>query len=494
LEMSGFRMKAIVGVVSKKRGGAVHTAVEMLNAVRMEGDCLYGLGTSTTTAIARHLKDIDKCEIRSSAAVGHVLVRVLPTDRPQPIKTANATITFDGRIYSAEDREPDISVVERYMGEQPESGAAKFIAQCDGDYTFAVAVGDHVIAGRDPVGVRPLYYGENEQISAVSSERRALQIVGVSDIRSFPPGNVAILGQSGSKFVQLKTLQESRCSVKRWNWESAMRLLERLLTRSVEQRLRGLSRVAVAFSGGLDSSTIAFLAKKQGVSVDLVHASLENQDETEHAEAVADQLGLPIHVYCYGEGNVDETIVKVMRAAEKCDPLSVSIGIPVYWAAERAAALGLSIMLAGQGADELFGGYERYQRLHCRSGRDRAEQEMRKDVLNLHETNLERDLKICNSQNVELRLPFADYRTVKIALAMPLELKLDCEGNSLRKLILRKTAERIGVPKSAVWRPKKAMQYATGVSRLLTRRAKKEGTSLSEYLRKRYSQIDFGDG
>jgi asparagine synthase (glutamine-hydrolysing) len=100
----------------------------------------------------------------------------------------------------------------------------------------------------------------------------------------------------------------------------------------------------------------------------------------------------------------------------------------------------------------------------------------------MHETNFERDFKICNFHNVELRLPFANFQIARFAVNLPVTLKLVLPDDGLRKLVLRRVAENLGLPKFIVERPKKAIQYATGVNKVLKKLANKEGLSLREYL------------
>jgi asparagine synthase (glutamine-hydrolysing) len=139
-------------------------------------------------------------------------------------------------------------------------------------------------------------------------------------------------------------------------------------------------------------------------------------------------------------------------------------------------------MLAGQGADELFGGYERYVNLYLLAGKDKAEEAIRKDMLRMHETNFERDFKVSNYNDIELRLPLASFPVASFALNLPLALKIEPNDKTLRKLILRKAAERLGLPQKIVCKPKKAVQYSTGVSEALKKIAKKNGLSVQAYV------------
>jgi asparagine synthase (glutamine-hydrolysing) len=109
---------------------------------------------------------------------------------------------------------------------------------------------------------------------------------------------------------------------------------------------------------------------------------------------------------------------------------------------------------------------------------------MQKDVTRLHETNLERDAKICASCGIELRLPFLTREIAELASKMPLELKMELNANTLRKLVLRQVAEKLGLPKSVTNKPKKAIQYTTGTDKALRKLAKTKQLTVREYLQK----------
>ncbi|MGC9346233.1 MAG: asparagine synthase C-terminal domain-containing protein [Candidatus Bathyarchaeales archaeon] len=108
------------------------------------------------------------------------------------------------------------------------------------------------------------------------------------------------------------------------------------------------------------------------------------------------------------------------------------------------------------------------------------------DVARMYKTNFERDSKICSFHNVELRLPFATYRLAKFAVSLPLQLKIESPNDTLRKIVLRRMAENLGLPQSIVNKPKRAIQYATGANKAIKKLAKQKGLSMKEYLQKTF--------
>jgi len=472
-------MGSIIAVVSKIGENVTETAIAMLKTLERKSET-FGIASPATVRIEKSINALRK-QADSSIAIGHAFSRILNSDKPQPRKLENAALVIEGRVYH-----PAEKTFDKEIQLHPEVFAKTLIQKSEGDFTFVIAEAERIIAGRDTMGIRPFYYGENADLAALSSERKALWKVGIEKTHSFPPGHLTLANKHGFKFKLAKTLTASK--PRKVTMETAAKMLQKLLQQSLEERLLGLNEVAVAFSGGLDSSTIAFLTKKTPVNAQLIHVSLENQPETDHAKRVAEELKLPIHIYTYNQDDVEKVVKKVLWLIEEPDPLQTSIAIPLYWTTEETAKINLRVLLAGQGADELFGGYKRYVDDYLRYGKEKVQKEILNDMAEMHETNFERDFKICNYHNIELRLPLATYRIAKFATLLPLELKIERSEDTLRKLVLRRAAQNIGLPKSIVEKPKKAIQYTTGVAAALKKLAKNHGLSLNEYLQKTFQE------
>jgi asparagine synthase (glutamine-hydrolysing) len=395
----------------------------------------------------------------------------------------DVTVFFDGRIYSPNSDASGTEIIAKKLQQADHAMASEaFLKEVEGDFAFIIAEAELMIAGRDPVGVQPLYYGENQSIAAFASNRKALWKLGIDEVRSFPPGHVASARRDGFKFKPIKTLTYSE--PKQVTMKEAAKTLQKMLKESVCRRVSGVKDVAVAFSGGLDSSVVAFLAKKCQANVHLVHVSLEDQRETEEAKKAADALNLPLQVHLFREEDVEKVLPKVVELIEEPDPVKASIGVPFFWAAEKTAASGFKVLLAGQGADELFGGYRRYVNEYLLHGEEKVRKAMFDDVVGIHESDLERDMKICGFHDVELRVPFGSYQIAEFAMALPVEMKIEKRADTLRKLVLRKAAENMGLPTSITKKTKKAVQYSTGINKALKKIANKQKTKAAEYVKK----------
>ena len=287
-----------------------------------------------------------------------------------------------------------------------------------------------------------------------------------------------------------KTIRQP--ATKPFKMEIAVERLQRLLLQSMRDCVSNVRRVAIAFSGGLDSSVLAFLAKKCGVETQLITVGLGNTIETAFAEDAAHAFDLPLHVATYSIDDVEEALPKVLCLIKSQNPVNVGIAIPFFWTAQIAATKRLDVLLAGQGADELFGGYRRYLNIYAEKGEAVLQQVMLHDFATYYETDFQRDNSVCAYHNVSLRLPYTDLRVVSFASNLPVSLKIESSTDPLRKRVLRKTAEHLGMPDSVVNKNKKAVQYATGVDKALHKLAKRENLNTADYCKKLFRKVFSG--
>lgn len=238
--------------------------------------------------------------------------------------------------------------------------------------------------------------------------------------------------------------------------------LSGLLSRAIEQALE--DRVAIAFSGGLDSAVIAAIAKKHA-DVELFTAGVEGSEDIIYAEKAAQSMGLPLTV-----ARIDEN--KAMAAYAKChsllpiDFLKLEILVPAYCAAEAAASRGHSVMLFGSAAEELFAGYDRYY-IYREEGKD-VNALLREEYRTLPQRDMAYLKKVCRCLGVEARFPFYEKELAAAMFSVPIEERMD--DRNLKKGILREAAKVLGAPDIAIKRKKKAMQYGSGVHKMLFKR------------------------
>lgn len=473
-------MGALIAAVDKKGANVSNTAITMLEALCHRGSDAVGIASPLVVVKKNQLEELRKENIYSNISIGYNLSKNLLREIAQPVQNNGFTLAFNGRLFPA----PTKSDTE-YVGEMlinSGNNAECLIQRLNGDYVFAIAKDDGIVVGRDVVGVRPLYFGENENICAVASERKALWKIGIMKTNSFPPGRLAVINKEGFHFKTVKTIIQP--PFQKLDKETATQELKHVLFKSTKERVSDLEEIAVAFSGGIDSSIIAFLTKLCQVDVHLFFVALEGQKETAFAEHAARALDLPLHTITYSTDDLEEALPKVLWLIEDPNPVSATIATPIFWVAEQSARFGFHVLMAGQGGDELFGGYYRYLKDYAKNGLAGLQRSLYKDVVSSHESNFQRDNKVCAFHKVELRLPFADWKVIQVALSLSADLKIASPKDALRKRVLRLTAKKLGIPEFITEKTKKAIQYTTGVNQAIRKLAKKEDLTMRKYVEK----------
>jgi asparagine synthase (glutamine-hydrolysing) len=473
---------AIAALVKKENQDASDAVLTMIEELSHRGKDGYGLASTKQHIHARSIDKLNPEMIRSNIIIGYVFGKIIQNDIPQLVQTNDFSLAFEGRIFPySEDSNP--AKIGEKLKPNPEKSSLRIIKDYDGAYAFAIATRNSLILGRDVLGLAPLYYAQNENLCAFASERKALWKIGLGNVGSFPPGSIAVVKNDLS--LSFKGIKKIRQFVQRQlDLEIGAKCLQRLLLQSTMRMTRAAKEVAVAFSGGLDSSLVAFLAQECGAKVHLIHVGLENMPEIKHAEDAAKALGMEIQIKTYSVDSVEAVLPKVLWLIEETNVVNASIAIPLYWASEVAASVGLKVMMAGQGADELFGGYGKYRRTYSEKGARALRKELFGDVAKCYATNFQRDNQTCMYHNVELRLPFTNLEVVNFALSLPLKLKILSPTDRLGKRVLRKVAEDFGLPEFIANRAKKAVQYSSGVDKALRKLARGENLNPYEYCRK----------
>jgi asparagine synthase (glutamine-hydrolysing) len=477
-------MGALIAVVHKNRENAFTTAIEMLGVLSHRGSDSFGVASSSEIVIKNALDGLRREPVDSDVLIGQNFAQFLQRDKAQPVQNNDSALVFEGRLFPPPAKgEVDFAVRKSLYIEEE---AIRFIRQFDGSYVFATAVDREVIVGRDAVGAYPLYFGENRKICALASERKALWRVGITGTDSFPPGKLALVDKAGFHFRTAKTIVQP--PAQGVSMQRAAQQLKDVLVQSTKARVSDVGEVAVAFSGGVDSSVVASITKACNVDAHLICVALGEKGETDFANRAAEALGLPLHVAKYTLRDVEEILPTILWLIEEPNPVNVSIATPIFWVAEQAAKLGLSVLLAGQGGDELFGGYKRYLEDYEEYGLAGLQTRLYKDVMSSHAVNFQRDNKVCAFHKLELRMPFADWGVIEFALSLPARLKIASPEDELRKRVLRQTARNLAIPEFISEKPKRAIQYTTGVNQAIKTLAKKEGLTVRDYLEEAFGK------
>ena len=284
-----------------------------------------------------------------------------------------------------------------------------------------------------------------------------------------------------SNFNEYKDFLETKDS-----YEVYMELLRDDLYSAVEKRVNNISNIGLIFSGGVDSTILAVLLKQIAekrnnndnsisLNIKLYSVGVENSQDIKFSMEIAEELDLPLKTIIIDEDTVKESIKPVLTAIEDDNVMKLGVGMTIYLAAKAMNEDNIKVALSGQGADELFGGYNRYLKHFEENSLFDAyfalDEEIYHDIANMYHVNLERDDAVSMANGVELRVPFLDMDIIGLALDIPGKYKIRNNEDLLRKHILRDVAKSIGVPDYIADRPKKAAQYGSGINKILKKKA-----------------------
>lgn len=329
--------------------------------------------------------------------------------------------------------------------------------------SFALAAWDPergLLLARDRLGTKPLYYGYDEDGHLLfASEIKAL-VDRVEPIQSLPPGHLWWVGEEPRRYAgELTGAPEAVLP----DPDEAVQRLDAALQAAVAQRLAVDGRVGIFLSGGLDSSLIAALVRRLwSGEIHTFAVGLEGSADLERAQAVADYLGTTHHQAVLDPDRVIAALPRVVDRLESCDAPLVRGAVATHFAAALAAEHS-TVLLSGEGADELFAGYQYLSDL----GPTELAAELRLITETLHQTGLQRVDRMAAAHGLQVRLPFLDSRVVRLAFQVPIALKRRDEWG---KWLVRRVAQRY-LPPDVAWRPKEKFAVGTGVGPLLERHA-----------------------
>jgi asparagine synthase (glutamine-hydrolysing) len=369
--------------------------------------------------------------------------------------------------------------LEEIGGEAGQEAFSEAIREPGGFSMLAIS-GGKLLAGRDILGLKPLYYGRDwSGAVAFASLKAGLSRIGIRDPRAVPPGNLVAVSNKQMTVLVKESLSNSK-ELEVSEDEATARVGHLLLESLAEDVPEGY---VTAFSGGLDSTLVAYAAKENELGPELITVGLKGQAELEHARQVAKELGLEITVRELSQSEIMDRLGEVVETVESTDPTVIGHSVPLFFVCEVAEEMGMGHLLVGQLSDELFAGYGRFEELALKHHFLEAKKEVLRSVLAAATNDFEPGDKIAVSRRLELQSPFAYLPLVDYALSIPISLKLRLIGEGVvRKYVLRRLAASWKLPESVVNRPKKAVQYSTGVQKVLLKEAKTRKMKLSELL------------
>ena len=416
----------------------------------------------------------------NNAILAHERLAIVdPTSGKQPILSEDGlkVIAVNGEIYNHKELKKTFTSSYNFRTESDcevilalyEEKGVEFLNELNGIFAFALydSSKDRYFIARDHMGIIPLYMGwDDDDIFYVSSELKSLEGV-CSKIELFPPGHY-LLSDSSELIKWYNPNWVSHDSVK--NSDTSIKAIHDSLSAAVKRQLMSDVPYGVLLSGGLDSSITSALAKKfaskRVESNDKLDAwypqlhsfsvGLKDAPDLKAAKIVADHIGTIHHEINFTVQEGIDAIRDVIYHLETYDITTIRASTPMYLMARAIKSLGIKMVLSGEGADELFGGYLYFHK--APNAKEFHDETVRK-LDKLHQYDCLRANKSLAAWGIEGRVPFLDKEFIDVAMNINPEDKMIKNGR-IEKWVLRE-AFKDYLPESVLWRQKE--QFSDGV-------------------------------
>lgn len=314
---------------------------------------------------------------------------------------------------------------------------------------------------RDPIGIIPLYYGYDSGGRLMFASEMKSLCRACKKAMCFPPGSFALGSVGGA-------MEPKRYYLPEWSRSVGMQpadlhRVRDLLVSAVQSHMMADVDVAALLSGGLDSSLVAGIAagmlRKQGRVLATYSVGLEGSPDLECARTVAEHIGSDHHEVTFTVEEGLRAIRSVIWHLETYDITTVRASIPMYLMGRRVSHDGLKVVMSGEGADEIFGGYLYF---HEAPSAEEFHWETARRVMDLSYADCLRANKSMMAWGVECRVPLLDTDFVDYAMAISPSDRMGGTGGRMEKHVLRAAFDGEDViPDAILWRQKE--QFSDGV-------------------------------
>ena len=344
-----------------------------------------------------------------------------------------------------------------------------FLDDLNGIFAFCLydEENDAYLIGRDHIGIIPLYTGHDEHGNFyVASELKALSPI-CKHIEEFPPGHY-LYSKDGKMTPYYKRDWETFDAVK--DNSAQAQDVKDALEAAVKRQLMCDVPYGVLLSGGLDSSVISAITQRFAAKriedndesdawwpkLHSFSVGLEGSPDLAAAKKVADMIGTIHHPIIFTIEQGIDALREVIYHIETYDVTTIRASTPMYLMARQIKAMGIKMVLSGEGADELFGGYLYF---HKAPNAQEFHEELNRKVSKLHMFDCLRANKSMAAWGVEARVPFLDKEFVDVAMRINPQAKMCTEGKIEKHILREGFADYL--PEEVLWRQKE--QFSDGV-------------------------------
>ena len=401
----------------------------------------------------------------------------------QPFKLGKSYVVCNGEIYGFEKLKQELSKKYAFESDSDceillplykEYGTEMF-AMLDAEFACIIYDGDleEYIAARDPIGIRPLYYGYDKN-GAIIFASEAKNLVELTDkIMPFPPGHY----YKGGQFVCYCDIAKVD-AVCHDDLETVCRNIHDKLVAGVEKRLVADEKVGFLLSGGLDSSLVCAIAAKKSKEPIKTFAIGMSEDaiDLKYAKQVAEYIGSEHKEVFMTPDEVLESLETVIQLLGTYDITTIRASMGMYLVCKAIhEQTDIRVLLTGEISDELFG----YKYTDFAPDAAAFQEESQKRIRELHMYDVLRADRCISVNSLEARVPFGDIDFVKYVMSIDSELKLNKYGKG--KYLLRHAFEEGDyLPEEILWREKAAFSDAVGHSMVDYLKEYAEGTYSDE--------------
>ena len=453
-------------------------------------DCAFDLKDTSDSIRPNILKMVKKVRHRGpdwsgiysskNAVMAHERLAIVdPTSGKQPILSDDNTkaIAVNGEIYNHLELRDNFAKDYKFRTDSDceiilalyKKNKYDFLNQLNGIFAFALYDSDNdtYFIARDHMGIIPLYIGWDKKGTLyVASELKSLEGI-CSKIELFPPGHYLESNKEdyvkwyNPEWVKFNNVSDATTSISE---------LHDSLSSAVKRQLMSDVPYGVLLSGGLDSSITSALAKRfsskrieSGDTQDAwwpqLHSfsvGLEGSPDLKAAKVVSDHIGTIHHEIIFTIQEGVDALRDVIYHLETYDITTVRASTPMYLMARAIKSLGIKMVLSGEGADELFGGYLYF---HKAPSAEEFHNETVRKLNKLHQYDCLRANKALAAWGIEGRVPFLDKEFIEVAMNMNPKDKM-INKDRIEKWVIRKAFEEY-LPDEVLWRQKE--QFSDGV-------------------------------